>query len=679
MDVVATGPLKYGGLRHTDGSSWYQTVFAKLTYQLAPGVSPLAPKRVALLTQDELEGALCRAPADLVPRQARAQVTLVGSAVAPGGQPATRVVCRLIVGEIDKAIAVHADRLYHPRGEIEHGAPFRSQRLGFDRAAGGPDTWNPVGLGPHLRDAGGRVRLPNQLPPGLVLDRPDDRTPIASFGPIPAMWRRRSSGPGWTSGPCETADGMLLHPAQLSTFCSAMDDQQQPDPFAPDLRLVLEGLVVGHERFVTNLVRMRPQAVLSGRGRNETRDMTPWALWIDSDQQLATLTFSAQFSLTAFDEPGRVVLGLDSDGGEATITNTSDSGSGPAPLPFRPDAAAGLPAPEPASPRAVDAGATQPIAIGRLASFREVDPAPPPRAEPAPAAPSPPAPAFRAVSALEREQVLTATSASNAALHEHEASRPKLAPAPRDSAARAPRGDGQPLALALVWFEPSVVERVASKGSSGQRPLRDLARPNKASDVSPPALVARALRRMDPALPHELPAALSAALRSSDTRGEPVLVEGELHVELDLSAQVQVAAALLADVPGHDASMVARAQKLADAPWTSRPALEACLAKLTDAARRADLPWDRLIRSALLEQRRFARTTVFGAPHLAFRWSFGPRDAQLTLYAPEAAADHLPARPSLGARALAFVVPLQSEAGPTRPALLLAALAELEG
>ena len=69
------------------------------------------------------------APSDLAPLKNRVDVTLVGSAYAPKGQAVRSLLARLIVGEIDKSIEVHVDRLV---------ATLKTRRGALGAAPGGP-------------------------------------------------------------------------------------------------------------------------------------------------------------------------------------------------------------------------------------------------------------------------------------------------------------------------------------------------------------------------------------------------------------------------------------------------------------------------------------------------------------------------------------------------------------
>ncbi len=131
---------------------------------------------------------------------------LVGSAFAPQGQPVRSLLARLGVGEIDKTIEVHLDRVLSPEGVRVEGTPFARMSLSYERAAGGLETANPIGVRADARDAYGRTKLPNLQPPGFAIGGASAPLPPVGFGPVPPTWPQRwgklgrhasSWAPGW--------------------------------------------------------------------------------------------------------------------------------------------------------------------------------------------------------------------------------------------------------------------------------------------------------------------------------------------------------------------------------------------------------------------------------------------------------------------------------------------------
>src|SRR5262249_12668798 len=115
MKVVSVCPLKVASLGWlTSRGAPVLTVIAKATYRLAPVTPVGADEQEEPNEPDGRWGAAparsVHAPSDFAPYKPRPEVTLVGQAFAPRGQPAARLLARLVVGTVDKSIAVHADR-----------------------------------------------------------------------------------------------------------------------------------------------------------------------------------------------------------------------------------------------------------------------------------------------------------------------------------------------------------------------------------------------------------------------------------------------------------------------------------------------------------------------------------------------------------------------------------------
>lgn len=134
------------------------------------------------------------AASDLVPFKRRVDVLVVGHAHAPHGEPAASLVARLAIGAVDKRIDVHGQRAWTPGGQVTAATPFARGSLRWERAARGPDGWNPVGIPANAAsDARGLRPVPGLLPPGTELRSPADPLPPAGFGPIAPSWPERAA------------------------------------------------------------------------------------------------------------------------------------------------------------------------------------------------------------------------------------------------------------------------------------------------------------------------------------------------------------------------------------------------------------------------------------------------------------------------------------------------------
>src|SRR5215813_4265665 len=129
MDVVSLCPLRTGSLLwQPRRGSWVLTAVYKATYSLLPTDSTLAPEQ-EYPNEDENHwnddpARSLYAPSDLVPMKPRAEVMLVGHAFAPRGERARAIVARMIVGDVDKAVEVFADRSFALDGTLREGSPF---------------------------------------------------------------------------------------------------------------------------------------------------------------------------------------------------------------------------------------------------------------------------------------------------------------------------------------------------------------------------------------------------------------------------------------------------------------------------------------------------------------------------------------------------------------------------
>lgn len=317
MDLISISPFQVASVlwRHADGS-WVQSILCKATLDLRPGVATLAerqepPNQENSYWNGDPSGSL-HAARDLVPTKPRADVLLVGRAFAPRGKPARSLVARLTVGTVDKSIEVFGERSWTADGNLPEPAPFTAMPLVYERAAGGPETANPVGVitGPRAL-AQGLTRMPNLQIMGLAA--PERSTIVApvGFGPIASSWpeRRRRLGALAGSWPSEGWNRRPMPEDLDMGYFNAAPDDQQIETLADDARIVLENLHWEHARLETVLPGVRPRARLEipNMPQQEVR-MRCDTLWIDSDRAVATVVWRGQVSLRRPDEIGRVVV-----------------------------------------------------------------------------------------------------------------------------------------------------------------------------------------------------------------------------------------------------------------------------------------------------------------------------------------------------------------------------------
>ncbi len=317
MDVLSTGPLRVGHLLWTStvGSAML-TVVAKGTFELTPDVCVLAsdqePPNDDDNHWDDNPSLSVYSPCDLMPFKSRVDVVLVGSAYAPNPPGWARsLVARLQVGRLDKAIEVLGDR--HGGGSSHDAEPFERMSLRYERAAGGPGTSNPVGIGPG---EAGRGLLPN-LRPFSTRSLDGAALPVG-FGPVATTWPQRQEKLGRLRDGWPTRDWParpLPNEVDPGYFNVAPPDQQLAE-LRDDERIVLENLHPRYASLQTSLPNIRPYASLERSGQTlETHPMRADTLWIDTDRGLCTLVWRGQIPLQGASDWPRVVIALGAGAG----------------------------------------------------------------------------------------------------------------------------------------------------------------------------------------------------------------------------------------------------------------------------------------------------------------------------------------------------------------------------
>lgn len=322
MDVISLGPLPVASLLwQPRPDAWMLTFACKATFLLKPVESELAPEQQPIHDvdrhwSDDPSWSLY-APCDIVPIRPRADVVLIGHAFAPGGAPTRALTARLIIGDIDKAVEVWCDRSFTQDGVLHEGARFSRVPLLWERAAGGPDTSNPVGIRASARDMYGRRELPNLQQPGITVTSIDSVIEPVGFGPIAAAWpvRRQKLGRHAASwSPTDWHRRPLPQDIDASYFNAAPRDQQT-QALRDNERLVLDNLHPEHPHLVTSLPGHHPQAFVERPGRApQSTPMRADLLWILTDHGVCTLTWRGQISLEDPRAPGVVLIALANPG-----------------------------------------------------------------------------------------------------------------------------------------------------------------------------------------------------------------------------------------------------------------------------------------------------------------------------------------------------------------------------
>ena len=327
MDVVSLCPFRVGSLLFRPAADrWALAVAVKGTFALKPGKSGLAPEQEDLNDHenhwDDDPQRSVYAPSDLVPFKPRADVLLVGNAFAPQGKPVRSLVVRMCVGSIDKSIEVHGQRTWTREGELREGARWTKMPMRYERAAGGLDTWNPVGVsadGPP--DLYGQRPAPNLQPPGLALTGRGTLVEPVGFGPIASSWtlrrqRLRHHAGAWSDA--RLADTPLDGDFDPRYFQAAPPDQQA-SAIREEEPILLENLHPEHPRLFTHLSGLHPRAFVdTGAGAPQDLALVADTLWIDTDRAIVAVTWRGVVPLDRADQPGRVVVALEGVGQRLT-------------------------------------------------------------------------------------------------------------------------------------------------------------------------------------------------------------------------------------------------------------------------------------------------------------------------------------------------------------------------
>ena len=318
MDVISSCPLRVASVVWQPRlGAWMLTVVCKATYVLMPGESPLAPEQdepndADGYWNDEETRSLSFA-SDLAPFKRRADVLVVGHAFAPERRPVGSLIARLVVGEVDKAIAVFGDRAWTSDGRLQEGPRFAQMPLRWERAAGGPGTVNPVGVrmgSAAVGDRYGAVALPNLQAAGTYLAGPADVLAPVGFGPVAPRWSERVEklyrhAAGWDPGSWN--ERPVPDDIDAGYFNAAPGDQQVAEIRSGE-RVVLENLHADHARLVTSLLQVEPRAVVERAGGSAEVRLRCDTLWIDTDRGCCSLVWRGQVLLGEPREAGRVVV-----------------------------------------------------------------------------------------------------------------------------------------------------------------------------------------------------------------------------------------------------------------------------------------------------------------------------------------------------------------------------------
>lgn len=278
----------------------------KATFRLRPDLPEITDVDAEPISERDVPvgndgGSLSRS-AELVPGKSQPEVLLVGSAFAPDELPVQSLIARLAVGGVVKSVEVFGERWWQPDETLGQPTPWLSFPLMYEHAAGGPATWNPVGVAVATSgDELNRRRAPSLVLPGASPRSPSATSPVACFAPIPASWPIRA----------ERAEALrrIAVAQTLDAESDLMIHQAAPtDQFLDDLdgdeTIKLEHLVKGSARLVFRLPGVAPRSFIpgaidrSGRRLGTSTVAHLDTITIDTDREIMTLLWRTRHKLS---------------------------------------------------------------------------------------------------------------------------------------------------------------------------------------------------------------------------------------------------------------------------------------------------------------------------------------------------------------------------------------------
>jgi len=188
--------------RDKDGVHWW-IVAVRATFDITPtGELRLAEEQVPPLLAPEYFGDAARSSlrydSDLLAIKPSTDVLLVASAHAPGGRPASAVPVSLRVGNIQKQLVVHGERVYRGNGQSTSSpSPFVTRPIRYELAFGGMDLSDPDPAKQRIdeRNPVGRgIAAQVNDRPAHSIEYPNGNASSAGpagFGPIDPAWMPR--------------------------------------------------------------------------------------------------------------------------------------------------------------------------------------------------------------------------------------------------------------------------------------------------------------------------------------------------------------------------------------------------------------------------------------------------------------------------------------------------------
>ncbi len=661
----------------TQAKSWLLTVVCKATFSYESGELVLAEQHEPITEHDEHwnddERRSLLLASDLCPMKPSVDVVLTGHTFAPQGSSVRKLTPRVRVGLLDKSLDVHADRSLGPDGATHEGPPFARMRVVYERATGGPGTWNPVGIRNGTQDSQGHTVLPNVTAPG----RAHGGEP-AGFGPLARTWPTRAE----LAGQHElflSKRGYLEQPfppdLDPRVFSMAPKDQQLSE-LDDDAPVELDHLHPRLAQVRSKLPGIRPEVSAVRGGVARAVELRADTLAFDSDRCLCTLVWrgivpldhrqdepvlevrlsrrpkraaetTAAFAVPKMDALPFMQAGRPASGARAVADalpfaqrprDRAPASSGSAGLRF------GGPPLAPAAPSSVQPHYAEPIA-----------PAPVPAPAPAPAWIPPPEIAPPLVVGHSAAAALGGLAgASNAAVDARRE--------PQRQIETEARYEGD--IIQLLWFDPEAAGRVKRR-PEWRELLKKLAKRSfdggadqPASDENPEQIEERrdiyeVLTYGKPSVASDVHDALIAGVRSDGRFTPPLLlVAGEARFDFDEVEQLKAHIGAAKPLAARDEKLKAaldQAEAFLASPvlLTSPDVVAGMIRRVEDAFREGDRVvgpeyLKEQVERALISRRAFQRKDVFGDKHLRAQFFFPDGESGFPTYLKEVLVSKLP-------------------------------------
>jgi uncharacterized protein YjbI with pentapeptide repeats len=308
------------------------TLIVKGTFELSPGQKVTLAEEQLYPTgdghhpgDDEMQGSP-RYESDFAYFKPRADLLLVGTCHAPGGEPVRTCRVTFQVGTKSRSLLVFGDRSWRRNAAglwmMTDPEPFAEMALRYENSFGGEGyKKNPVGKGFLKEEAKSENKewmLPNIEDPNSRVNSEHSRPEPAGFGPLGRMWEERYSKLGTYGGnylkerwPWFAEDFDTAH------FNAAPPEMQLEGFLRGDETLYFENLHPDYLCYESGLPGLRARCFLNKLAGPETDqthfDEVPMnldTLWVDMDDEKLVLVWRGWTEVRSedYDEVGHVFI-----------------------------------------------------------------------------------------------------------------------------------------------------------------------------------------------------------------------------------------------------------------------------------------------------------------------------------------------------------------------------------